>query len=499
MEIHPGPSHVSRYVGALLAGLLSCFGVACARDTGHAASNKSPAPKQPRVATAVSTASAGAPALPDFSSLVQKYGAAVVNVVSTREIKSPDTPNLSPDDPFYEFFRHFGMPQPNRSPQVERGEGSGFIVSPDGYILTNAHVVDDASKVEVELPDRREFDGKVVGKDARSDIAVLKIDARNLPTVRIGDSSKLRPGQWVAAIGAPFGFENSVTAGIVSATSRAVGATGGIVPFIQTDVPVNPGNSGGPLFDLGGEVVGINSMIYSGTGGYQGIAFAIPIDVAMDVEQQLLKTGHVTRGYLGVSVQELSAPLAQSFGIDRAHGALVSSVENGGPAAAAGIRPGDIIVGVNGRNVDESSQLPGLVAHLHPGETAKLNILRDGKPGNLAVRVDQLMEPGGQRVAAANDRSTQHQSTHPGLGLAVRPLTGQERSQAEVDNGLLVEAVQNPSAAAGVQPGDILLKAGSESLSSVADLQQVAQRTHGEVALLIQRQNARVYVPVPVK
>src|SRR5262245_27834357 len=292
-----------------------------------------------------------AAALPDFASLAEHYGPAVVNVtiVGKRQTVS-DVPNgMSPNDPFFEFFRRFGQQPRNAPPPM--GEGSGFIVSADGYILTNAHVVADADEVTVKTTDRREYAAKVVGVDEASDVAVIKIDAKNLPTVRLGDPSKLRPGEWVVAIGSPFGFENSVTAGIVSATSRAMPG-GNYTPFIQTDVAVNPGNSGGPLFNLNGEVVGINSQIYSRTGGYMGVSFAIPIDVASGVKDQLIKSGHVTRSRIGVSIQEVTAQLAESFGLDRPRGALVGSVEDDGPGQKAGIKAGDVILKVDGDTIE---------------------------------------------------------------------------------------------------------------------------------------------------
>jgi serine protease Do len=411
-------------------------------------------------------------------------------------------PGMPSQDPFSEFFRQFGMPVPgapsdrSRSgPPLERGEGSGFIVGADGYILTNAHVVDRASQVTVKLKDRREFQAKVLGEDPRSDVAVLKIEARNLPTVRLGDSSKLRPGEWVVAIGSPFGFENSVTAGIVSATSRAVGSQSSIVPFIQTDVAVNPGNSGGPLFNMAGEVVGINSMIYSGTGGYQGVSFAIPIDVALDVKDQLVKTGHVTRGRIGVTVQEVNAQLADSFKLDRPRGALVSSVESGGPADSAGVRPGDIIVGVDDRKVDLSSDLPGIVAHLAPGSSAKLDVIRDGQSRELKVRIAEMKEPRDGTLLSRNGSGDPAKEA-PQLGLAVRPITPDEAKSADIKGGLVVEDVSGPAAAAGVQPGDVILRAGDQVVKSAADLRKAASRSEHAMALLIQRGGNQIYVPI---
>ncbi len=485
-----GMPRLSWVPAALL--LLAFSSPACAQ-TEDTAAPASATPANPPAA-----APATARALPDFTGLVDQYGAAVVNVVSTRQAAVPASSPLSPDDPLYEFFRRFGIPIPGipngqaPPPQVQRGEGSGFIVNSEGYILSNAHVVDQASHVTVKLQDRREFTAKVIGVDRRTDVAVLKIDAHDLPTVKFGDSSKLKPGEWVVAIGSPFGFENSVTAGVVSATARAVGAQGSIVPFIQTDVAVNPGNSGGPLFNMRGEVVGINSMIYSGTGGYQGISFAIPIDVALDVERQLIQYGHVTRGRIGVTIQNVNAELARSFGLDRPRGALVSSVEQGGPAAEAGLQPGDIIVGVQGQKIETSPELPGVIAHLRPGTTASLDIVRNGKPQRVEVRIARLKEPGAERTAAQQGGGAKT----PKLGLSVRPLTPEEQSEVQIKGGLVIEQVSGPAVTAGLQPGDIILRVGNAPVSSIEELQRAAEKSPGTLALLIQRQDARIYVPL---
>src|SRR3569833_646703 len=333
-------------------------------------------------------------ALPDFSPLVEKYGPAVVNVEVVEKAQPQSGPQgLSPNDPFYDFFRRFGIPTPDQGQRGNappaRGAGSGFIVSADGYILTNTHVVGNADEVTVRLTDRREFPAKVVGADERTDVAVIKINAANLPTVKLGDPSKVRPGQWVLAIGSPFGFENSATAGIISATSRSL-PSDNYVPFIQTDVAVNPGNSGGPLFNLQGEVIGINSQIFSRTGGYMGLSFAIPIDVAMDVRDQLVKTGHVTRGRIGVTIQSIDGQLADSFGLDRPRGALVTTVIKDGPSAKAGIQPGDVILTVNDHVVETSSELPAVVARIKPGNDANLTVWREGKERPVKVKVDAL-------------------------------------------------------------------------------------------------------------
>ena len=451
-----------------------------AADSARAA----PAPPPPVVVNAA--------ALPDFSGLVDAYGRAVVNVSTVRRIaaRDQDIPGLAPGDPLHEFFKRFGfgdMPRGRMPPA--RGEGSGFIVSPDGYILTNAHVVDSASEVTVRMTDRREYTAKVVGVDERTDVAVLKIEAEGLPTVHLGSPGDLKVGEWVVAIGSPFGFENSVTAGIVSAKSRSLPGDA-YTPFIQTDVAVNPGNSGGPLFNLRGEVVGINSQIYSRTGGYQGVSFAIPIDVAVEVRDQLVEFGRVQRGRIGVTIQDVNQALADSFGLDRPRGALVSSVERGSPADKAGLKPGDVILGVDGDGVEHSGQLPSIVARVKPGGEIKLEVWRDGKSREFDVTVGELEE---QRVAMNREDD---ESPSGRLGLAVRPLSPAERSQAGTDGALLVEDSEGPAALAGVEPGDIILAVNGRSVDSVRALRDAVDKSSGTVALLIQRGEAQIYVPV---
>jgi len=400
---------------------------------------------------------------------------------------------MSPNDPFFEFFRRFGQQMPRNAPPPQ-GEGSGFIVSPDGYILTNAHVVADADEVTVKTTDRREYPAKVVGVDEASDVAVIKIEAKNLPTVRLGDPSKLRPGEWVVAIGSPFGFENSVTAGIVSATSRAMPG-GNYTPFIQTDVAVNPGNSGGPLFNLNGEVVGINSQIYSRTGGYMGVSFAIPIDVASGVKDQLIKSGHVTRSRIGISIQDVTAQLAESFGLDRPRGALVGMVEDDGPGQKGGVHAGDVILKVDGETVETSSQVPVMIAGKKPGSSVALEVWRNGSTKDLTVRPVEIQDKG-QRVAS-NDAQQGDETAR--LGLAVRPLTQQEKRQAETDGDLLIEDVDGPAAVAGVRPGDIILGVNGAKVKSMDELRAAAKKRNGKVvALLIERDNAQIFVPVRV-
>ena len=339
-------------------------------------------------AQAGSSSSSPVLALPDMSGIVARNGQAVVNISTSGKVKNPnvpDVPGLDPNDPFYEFFRHFRIPQQRGERQV-RGQGSGFIVRDDGLILTNAHVIEGADEVVVRLNDKREFKAKVLGADKATDVAVLRVEARNLPTVKIGSSANIRVGEWVLAIGSPYGFESSASAGIVSAVSRSL-PDDNYVPFIQTDVAVNPGNSGGPLFNMAGEVIGINSQIYSRTGGYQGLSFAIPIDVAVSVQEQIVKYGRVQRGRLGVSIQEVNQSLAESFGLSKPAGALVSSVENDSPAAKAGLEPGDVIMSLNGKEIQSSNELPPLVAAIRPGDNAKMQIWRKGGMREITVKV----------------------------------------------------------------------------------------------------------------
>lgn len=435
--------------------------------------------------------------MPDFVALVSEYGDAVVNVEVRQTPRwTRGSPRWRPDDPFSDFFRRFGIPSPEFGPRSNplprRGTGSGFIVSQDGYVLTNAHVVADADAVTVRLSDRREFQAKVIGVDARTDVALIKIDATDLPTVKIGDPDKLRPGQWVLAIGSPFGLANTATAGIVSATSRAVGGES-YVPFIQTDVAVNPGNSGGPLFNLQGEVIGINSMIFSRTGGYMGLSFAIPIDVAMNVRDQLVKTGRVVRGRIGVGVQDVNAQLAESFGLGRPRGALVSSIDEEGPAAKAGIEVGDIILEVNGEPIDRFGALSGAIARMKPGSEADVTVWRDRKERKVEVQIAEL-EDESARVAGGND------SAEPGgkLGLSVRPLTREEKRRTDTDGSLVVEDVQSPAAESGVRPGDIILGVNGAEVRSVEQLREAVDEDRGTVALLIERGEAQIFIPVPI-
>jgi len=430
--------------------------------------------------------------LPDFAGIVAQQGQAVVNISVSGTIKTgisafPGFPQTDPNDPFNEFFRRFHAPLPQGSTPTQ-GLGSGFIVNSSGVVLTNAHVVANANNVIVKFTDKREFKARVIGMDKVSDVAVLKIDADNLPTVKIGDPQFSRVGEWVIAIGSPFGFENTVTAGIISAKSRTL-PDEGYVPFLQTDVAVNPGNSGGPLFNTSGEVIGINSQIFSRSGGYQGLSFAIPIDVAMKVERQILDHGKVSHGRLGVAIQEVNQQLADTFGLDKPAGALVSSVVSGSPAEKAGIEPGDVILKFNGKLISRSADLPPLVSEQEPGTPASIALWRKGKVRDISIRIGE-MEVAGNSVGAGGQDNEE-------LGLAVRPLTPEERKQAEVGAGLLVENVEDgPAARAGIQPGDIILSVNQEKATSVKQLKSMLAKNKKHLALLIMRGEQKMFVPV---
>ncbi len=441
------------------------------------------------VAPAPGAPSPAGVALPDFSALVDKYGPAVVNISVTEMPAATEgrqqLPRMSPDDPFWQFFRHFQVPVP-RTPV--RGLGSGFIVSPDGTILTNAHVVDNARSVVVRLTDRREFKAKVLGTDKRSDVAVLKIDATNLPTVKLGDSSKVKVGSWVVAIGSPYGFDNTVTSGIVSAKARSLGDES-YVPFLQTDVPLNPGSSGGPLFDLSGEVVGINAQIYSQSGGFQGLSFAIPIDVALKVKDALATAGHVTYGRLGVTIQSVDQGLADSFGLKSLTGALVSAVEPDGPAAKAGLEPGDVILKFNGQDIDQTTTLPELVASLRPGTKATLHVWRNGATKDVSATIGELKD---ETVASARGAA----AAQGAVGLAVRPLTLDEQKEARVSGGLVVSDVAGPAAQAGIEPGDVIVAFNGTPVKDVEQLRALVGKAGKHFALLVKRENATIFIPI---
>jgi serine protease Do len=392
----------------------------------------------------------------------------------------------------FEFFKRFQGPNggaPGQRDMPMRGQGSGFIVSADGLILTNAHVVRDAKDVTVKLIDRREFQAKVLGSDPKTDIAVLKIDASNLPAVPLGSVRDLKVGEWVLAIGSPFGFENTVTAGVVSAKGRSL-PDDSFVPFIQTDAAVNPGNSGGPLFNSRGEVIGINSQIFSHTGGYQGVSFAIPIDMAIKVKDQIVATGKATHARLGVAIQEVNQTLADSFKLDKPEGALVANVDPDGPAQKAGLQSGDVIRKVNGQAIVSSGDLPAVIGQATPGEKVTLEIWRQGQREELTATLGDAGDKA-TKVAKADEAVGKGK-----LGLALRPLQPQEKRAAGVDNGLMIEDAGGPSARAGVQAGDVLVAINGTAVKSIDQVREVVAKSDKSVALLILRDGNKIFVPV---
>jgi len=410
--------------------------------------------------------------LPDLASLVDQNGPAVVNISTTQAV--PPRPGLPEMDeegsPFNDFLRrYFGEDELPPELFDNKSLGSGFLISPDGYILTCAHVVENATEIVVRLTDRREFSARVVGADGRSDVALLKIDASNLPSVKIGDPGKVRVGEWVLAIGSPFGFESSATAGIVSAKGRSLPREN-YVPFIQTDVAINPGNSGGPLFNLQGEVIGINSQIYSRTGGFMGLSFAVPIDIAMQVGQQLKATGRVRRGWIGVTIQDVTRELAESFGMKRPAGALVADILPDSPAAKSELRVGDVVLEYDGQKIGVSADLPPLVGQTAPGTRARVGVLRSGQPKTVFVTIAELPEEGDepeQKPAPA--------PVPPGmLGMQLRDLTPVQKQQLGVTQGVLVEKVtEGPALKAGIRPGDVILQVQGRPARSVAELREL--------------------------
>ncbi|HBN73655.1 MAG TPA: peptidase [Sutterella sp.] len=434
--------------------------------------------------------------LPDFVSLVEKYGKGVVNISTVREARVIEGANPfgELDERQAEIFKRFGFPIfPFVGPQEEperRGTGSGFIISSDGLILTNHHVIDGADEITVRLTDNREFKGKVLGSDQKTDIAVVKIDAKDLPALKMGDSSKLKVGEWVAAIGSPFGLDNTVTAGIVSAKSRQL-PSDQYVPFIQTDVAVNPGNSGGPLFNMAGEVVGINSQIFSTSGGFMGLSFAIPIDLALQIKDQLVSTGKVTRGRIGVVVQSMTQELAESFGMKTPQGALVSQIDKNGPAAKSDLREGDIIVQANGKPIASSGDLPVLVSSMTPGSDLMLTVIRDGKQVSVKVKV------GEDSQNSAGNASKKATSDAARLGVSVRSLTAEEADSAGTV-GLLVTSSEGAARKAGVQRGDIIVSVNGQAMKKPSDLGAVISKTK-TLRLLLQRGQTRIFVPVKLK
>ena len=443
---------------------------------------------------AVAAAPIGLVATPNYRAIVERYGPAVVgiNTEGTSKASKQSLPGGLENDPFFRFFR--GMPglggQMPRGDVPVHGQGSGFIVGANGLILTNAHVVRDADEVTVKLSDRREYKAKVLGSDPMTDVAVLKINADNLPVVSLGNPAQLGVGDYVLAIGSPFGFEQSATAGIVSAKGRSLPGDG-YVPFIQTDVAVNPGNSGGPLFDANGNVVGINSQIYSQTGGYMGVSFAIPIDVALHVKDQVVSTGKVVHARLGVSVQELNQTLADSFKLSQPDGALVSSVTPGSPAEKAGLQAGDVILKYNDQTIHRSGDLPSLVGLSKPGDKAALEVWRAGKKMMLSATLKAATD----EAVASNDAGSKG-AGHAKLGVAVRPLTPEEGREANVPSGLLIEQASGPAARAGLEAGDVIVSVNGVPVKTVGQLQSLVDKANKHLAILVQRGESRIFVPV---
>jgi serine protease Do len=450
--------------------------------------------------------------LPSFADLVERTGGAVVNIRTTQLASArsgPQLPELDPNDPFFEFFRRFFPPgtipgpgQRGQRPEgprqeVPRGVGSGFIISADGFLLTNHHVVDGADEIYVTLPDKREFKGKLVGSDQRTDVALVKIEAQKLQMLKIGASPGLRVGDWVLAIGSPFGLDSTVTAGIVSALGRE---TGDYLPFIQTDVAVNPGNSGGPLINMSGEVVGINSQIYSRTGGFMGISFAIPIDEAMRVADQLRSTGRVVRGRIGVGIAEVTKDVAEPLGLDKPAGALVRSVEQGGPADRAGLQVGDIILEFDGKQIERSSDLPRIVGGTKPGAKVTIKLWRQGATRDVAVTVGEMTP---ERTARAGSREPSPggpQASATWLGIAATDLGEQQRESLRIRGGVLVESVAegSPSSRAGVRPGDVILQVNNEEVTTASQFNTLVAKLDRDksLVLLVRRGDAAQYVPI---
>lgn len=467
---------------------------------GAGAINSVPSSMMP-VSAAVA-AEASVAALPDFSKLVEDNGKAVVSittVMKSKKAKRGAMPGMPQDH--LDMLKRFGVPFPFDSMPDEdsfrtperRGQGSGFIISPDGIILTNHHVVDGADEIKVHLFDDRELTAKVLGSDAKTDVAVIKVDAKDLPTAKLGKSSDVKVGEWVAAIGAPFGLDNSVTAGIVSAKSRNL-PDDQFVPFIQTDVAVNPGNSGGPLFNMKGEVIGINSQIFSTTGGSMGLSFAIPIDLVVKIKDQLAKDGKISRGRIGVVIQSLTPDLAESFGLKGKKGALVAQVEKEGPAGKAGVDAGDIIIEFDGKKVEQPRDLSLGVAETKPGTKAPLKVIRDGKEVVLTITVGELGDGKMGKKASKSDAKVMEKSR---LGVNVRALNDAEKKR--VSEGMVVESVTGAAAEAGILKGDIIISANGKKIKEFKDLKAAVDKAGDRIALLVDRKGDRVFVPVKLK
>ncbi len=445
------------------------------------------------VALVAAPAAAQVRGLPDFTELVEQVGPAVVNIRTIERSRGGAAGSGGQDEQMLEFFRRFGIPLPPNAPrgqrpdrgeeETPRGVGSGFIVSADGFVMTNAHVVEGADEVIVTLTDKREFKARIIGSDRRTDVAVVKIEASGLPAVKLGDASRVRVGEWVMAIGSPFGLENTVTAGIVSAKQRD---TGDYLPFIQTDVAINPGNSGGPLINMRGEVIGINSQIYSRSGGFQGISFAIPIDEAVRVADQLRSTGRVTRGRIGVQIDQVNKEVAEAIGLGRPQGALVRGVESGAPADKAGIEAGDIILKFDGKPIEKSSDLPRLVGNTKPGSRAAVTVFRRGSQRELSVTVAELEPDRSTRRAQAPESRPPSGAQVQTLGLTVSELTDALKRELKVRGGVRVEAAEGAGARAGLREGDVIVAVGNVDVNSVREFEQVVARADKSKPIVVQ-------------
>lgn len=487
---------VQKKLSIVLAGIAGAFFISATANAAPPAAS-APAVVAPTVA-----------ALPDFAALVEKTGNAVVNIRTTERAKISQRGDVTQDEEMQEFFRRFfGVPIPPTQPsprgrkqtpapeaeeEVPRGVGSGFIISPDGYVMTNAHVVDGADEVYVTLTDKREFKAKIIGADKRTDVAIVKIDGSNLPRLTMGDSDKIRVGEWVIAIGSPFGLDNTVTAGIVSAKARD---TGEYLPLIQTDVAVNPGNSGGPLINMRGEVIGINSQIYSRSGGYMGISFAVPIDEAMRVADQLRATGKVTRGRIGVQIGEVTKDVAESLGLKHTEGSMVQRVEPGSPAEKGGVEVGDVILKYNGAAIERSSDLPRLVGGTKPGTKATLTVWRKGATRDLTLTIGELEA---DDAAAAPQKKQKAPQKPNALGLSISDLSAAQLEELKIDGGVLIEASEGAAARSGLRAGDIVLRVNNTDIKNVSQFNAVVAKLEPKktVLLLVRRGDSSQFVTV---
>jgi serine protease Do len=509
VRFFPAEKHISILISSVLISASVFAGVSFFSSSNHA-SAQAAAQNPPGSGNPTNPNAAPAPllvtGLPDFTQLVEKTSPAVVNIRTTQKITQAQGDPFSDDEQAQEFFRRFfGMPAPQQAPknrrqapkqqeqEVPRGVGSGFIVSQDGYVLTNTHVVEDASEVYVKLTDKREFKAKVIGSDRRTDVAVLKIEGSKLPKIAIGDSDKIKAGEWVIAIGSPFNLDNTVTSGIISSKARD---TGDYLPLIQTDVAVNPGNSGGPLINMRGEVIGINSQIYSRSGGYMGISFAIPIDEAMRVVDQLKTSGVVSRGRMGVEIGDLSKEVAENLGLSKAQGALVARVEAGGPAEKAGIQEGDVILKLNGIAIEKRSDLPRMVGATKPGSKAVVSVWRKGSAKDITMIVGEA--DADKSVNQKNDKKSKKEKVENHLGIAVSDLSEAQKRSMPNGNGVVIDMVDGLAAGSGLRPGDIILMMNNVDIKDAKQFDVMLAKLDAKkpVVLLVRRGEASQFLVI---